>query len=131
MSLPVIKTFAGCTDFSTTVTPFIPQLYDLPQQIFRSITNPSALKQLYISTNPLISAFAFSLFLFPIFLIVSEVNKNYSEVDRCWSLLPTVYNVHFVIYAHAAGLSTRRLDSLLVCSVIWSVSSRSQSYLKT
>lgn len=130
MALPVIKTFADCTDFSATVAPFIPQLYDLPQQIFQSIANPSALKQLYISTNPLISAFAFSLFLFPIFLIVSEINKNYSEVDRCWSLLPTVYNAHFVIYAHAAGLSTRRLDSLLVCSLIWSVRSRFQNYLR-
>ncbi len=122
MALPVIKTFTDCTDFSATVAPFIPQLYDLPQQIFQSVANPSALRQLYISTNPLISAFALSLFLAPVFLVVSEVNKNYSEVDRCWSLLPTLYNAHFVIYAHAAGLSTRRLDSLLVCSTIWSVS---------
>ncbi len=126
MALPVVKTFTDCTDFSATVAPFIPQLYDLPQQILQSISNPSALKQLYISTNPLISAFAFSLFLFPIFLIVSEVNKNYSEVDRCWSLLPTFYNAHFVVYAHVAGLSTRRLDSLLICSAIWSVSLRAE-----
>ena len=130
MSLPVIKTFADCTDFRATVAPFISQLYDLPRQIVESISNPSTLKQLYISTNPLITAFTFSLFLFPVFLIVSEVNKNYSEVDRCWSLLPTVYNAHFVVYAHVAGLSTRRLDSLLVCSTIWSVSLRTSGIPK-
>ena len=75
-----------------------------------------------MATNPLITAFAFSLFLVPIFLLVSEVNKNYSQVDRMWSLLPTVYNAHYVVYAHCAGLETQRLDNLLAFSVVWSVS---------
>ena len=122
MSLPVIRSLADCTDIYKTVLPYVPQLHDLPQQIFENITNLQALKVLYISTNPLIFAFAFSLFLGPVFLIVSEVNKNYSQVDRCWSLLPTVYNAHFALYAHAAGLPTRRLDTLLVFSGLWSVS---------
>ena len=124
MALPVIKSIADCTDFTITVLPYVSQLYELPQQIFQNITDPQALKTIYISTNPLISAFAFSLFLFPIFLVVSEVNKNYSQVDRCWSLLPTVYNAHFTAYAHATGVSTRRLDTLLVLSTIWSVRAR-------
>ena len=122
MSLPVIRSLADCTDIYKTVLPYVSQLYDLPQQIFENITNVQALKVLYISTNPLISAFAFSLFLGPVFLIISEINKNYSQVDRCWSLLPTVYNAHFALYAHAAGLPTRRLDTLLVFSALWSVS---------
>lgn len=122
MSLPVIRSLVDCTDIYRTVIPYVPQLYDLPQQIFENITNVQALKVLYISTNPLISAFAFSLFLGPVFLLISEVNKNYSQVDRCWSLLPTVYNAHFALYAHAAGLPTRRLDTLLVFSALWSVS---------
>lgn len=121
MSLPVVKTIAECTDLYKTVFPYLPQLYDLPQRIFQDINNPQALKVLYVSTNPLISAFAFSLFLAPFFLLVSEVNKNYSQVDRCWSLLPTIYNAHFVAYAHAAGLPTRRLDILLLFSGVWSV----------
>ena len=123
MALPVIKSIADCTDYSKTVLPYIGQLYDLPQQIFDNITNVQALKVLYVSTNPLISAFAFSLFLFPIFLLVSEINRNYSQVDRCWSILPTIYNAHFTAYAHATGLSTRRLDMLLLFSTVWSVSS--------
>ena len=122
MSLPVTRSLADCTDIYKTVLPYVPQLYDLPQQIFENITNAQALKVLYISTNPLISAFAFSLFLGPVFLLISEINKNYSQVDRCWSLLPTIYNAHFALYAHAAGLPTRRLDTLLVFSALWSVS---------
>lgn len=122
MALPVIKSIADCADFSKTVSPYIGQLYDLPQQIFDNITNLQALKVLYVSTNPLISAFAFSLFLFPIFLVVSEINRNYSQVDRCWSILPTIYNAHYMAYAHAVGLSSRRLDILLLFSAFWSVS---------
>lgn len=122
MALPYVKTFADCADFDKTVLAYLPQLYDLPQQIFQSATDWQQLQTLYVSTNPLISAFALSLFLAPIFLIVAEVNKNYSQVDRCWSLLPTVYNAHFVLYAHATGIPTRRLDTLMILSAIWSVS---------
>lgn len=121
MSLPVIKSFADCTDFSKTVVPFIPQLYDLPQRIFDAISDPNALKYIYLSTNPLVSASAFCLFTVPIFIIAAEVNRNYSQVDRFWSLLPTFYNVHFTLYAHAKGLPTQRLDLLALISILWSV----------
>ncbi len=121
MGLPVIKAVSDCADFSKTVSPYLPQLYELPQQILQTITNLQGLKVLYVSTNPFISAFALSLFLAPIFLIVSEINKNYSQVDRCWSLLPTVYNAHYALYAHAVGLPTQRLDMLLAFSTVWSV----------
>lgn len=121
MALPVVKTLAGCSDFSTTVLPYIDQLYDLPQQIIQSYNNPTELQNIYLATNPVISAFAFSLFLAPLFLIVSEINKNYSQVDRCWSILPTVYNAHYVLYAHLYGLPTQRLDNLLAFSTVWSL----------
>lgn len=121
MSLPQIASLADCTDFSKTVSPYVPQLYDLPQQVLQSISDPQALQQVYLATNPLISALAFSLFLTPVVLIVSEINKNYSQVDRLWSILPTLYNAHFVIYAHLMGLPCGRLDILLFFSFIWSV----------
>ena len=119
--LPPVKAFADCVDWSHTVSPYVPQLYDLPQRIFAHITDPQALKFLYISTNPLISAFVFSCSLFPIFLLTSEVNRNWSQVDRFWSILPTVYNVHYAVYAHAAGVPTKRLDTLAFFSIAWSV----------
>ena len=127
MALPVIRSIADCTDYSKTVLPYTAQLYDLPRQIFDNINNLQALKVLYVSTNPLITACAFSLFLFPVFLLVSEINRNYSQVDRSWSIVPTIYNAHYAAYAHATGLSTRRLDVLLLSSIIWSVSVRFDS----
>lgn len=122
MALPVVATLQDCATFSKTVTPFIPQLYDLPNQIFAHYNDLTALKAIYTTTNPLVIAFAFALFVSPIFLIVAEVNKNYSQVDRCWSILPTIYNVHYCVWAHMNGLNTQRLDNLIAFSVIWSVS---------
>ncbi|KAI4236104.1 MAG: hypothetical protein L6R40_006229 [Gallowayella cf. fulva] len=121
MALPLLKSAVACTDFTRTVEPYISQLYDLPQKFLQSATNAQALKELYLNTNPLLSAFAVSLTLVPIIaLVVSEVNKNYSQIDRVWSLLPTVYNLHYVAYAHAKGLPTQRLDSLAIISTVWS-----------
>ena len=122
MALPVIRSLSDCSDFTTTVFPFVHQISELPQQLFQSWNNPTELQVLYLATNPLISAFLFSLFISPIFLIVSEINKNYSQVDRCWSLLPTIYIAHYTLYAHLAGLPHQRLDNLLAVSVVWSVS---------
>ncbi len=121
MALPLVKSAVACTDFTRTVQSYIPQLNALPQQIYQSATDLQALKELYLSTNPLISAFAFSLALVPIVLVISEINRNYSQIDRIWSLLPTFYNLHYVAYAHAKGLPTQRLDSLAIISLVWSV----------
>ncbi|KAI9835360.1 MAG: hypothetical protein M1837_003800 [Sclerophora amabilis] len=121
MSLPKVDSLTACADFSKTVSPFIPQLSSFPQQLLQSWSNPQDLKEIYLSTNPVISAFAVSLFLAPVFLVVSEINRNYSQVDRLWSLLPTFYNAHFVIYAHLLGLPTTRLDTLLAFSTLWSM----------
>lgn len=122
MALPAVTTFEECADFSKTVAPFIPQLYELPQQLLNSWSEPGGLLKVYLATNPLISAVAFGLALFPIVWIVSEVNRNYSQVDRLWSILPAVFVGHFVAYGHLIGLDTERLDTLMVAVAIWSVS---------
>jgi steroid 5-alpha reductase family enzyme len=75
----------------------------------------------YINTNPLISALAFSIATFPIFLLVTEINKNYSQVDRVWSILPTIYQAHWAIWARLNGLPTQRIDNVLAFSVVWSL----------
>jgi hypothetical protein len=123
MALPVVKSVGDCSDFTNTALPYIYQLKEFPQAVCESISDPTALRQIYLDTNPLISAFAFTLFISSIVLIVSEVNKNYSQVDRCWSILPTIYNAHYTIYAHMLGLETKRLDMLLTASALWSVRS--------
>ena len=122
LALPTIKSTGAAADFTRTVLPFKSQLQELPSRLLQHWSDHEELKAIYLSTNPLISAFALSLFLAPLFLAVSEVNRNYSQVDRLWSILPSIYNAHFCAYAHLAGMHTERLDTLLAFSVIWSVS---------
>lgn len=119
VALPTVRSLAECADYKHVVEPFIPQLYALPRQIAAQITNPAALRTIYLSTNPVISGFAFSLALFPIFLVVSEVNRNWSQVDRVWSILPSVYHVHYAVWARLNGLPTSKIDNVLVFSLIW------------
>ncbi|KAI8634729.1 DUF1295-domain-containing protein [Xylariaceae sp. FL1651] len=120
MAIPILKSLEDCADYSKTIEPFLPQLYELPSRILDTISNRESLLQLYTNTNPLISGFAFSVFLGGIFLIASEVNRNYSQVDRFWSLLPAFYNAHFATWAHLNGLPCQRVNLVLFWSVIWS-----------
>lgn len=119
-TIPVIKSVPECADFSKTVLPYLPQFYTLPQQLYERINDIEALKHLYISTNPVITALAFAIyFLAPAVLIVSEINKNYSQVDRLWSILPVLYNCHYTLWAHLSGLPTQRLDHIMAVSILW------------
>ncbi|GME25207.1 hypothetical protein GTA08_BOTSDO03480 [Neofusicoccum parvum] len=119
--LPALTSLSDCADWSKTVEPFIPQLKTLPADIVQHISSLEELKAIYLTTNPLISAFAFSVALAPLFLVASEINRNWSQVDRFWSLLPTVYNAHFALWAHLAGLPTQRVDNVLAFSTLWSI----------
>jgi hypothetical protein len=130
MALPSVGSLIDCADLSKTVLPYVYQLYDLPQKLLQSYNKPAELHDIYLNTNPLVSGFAFSLFLAPLFLVISEITRNFSQVDRFWSILPTVYNFHFVLYAHLAGLPTQRLDNLLAVSVVWSVSAVERDHLE-
>ena len=127
MSLPAIFSLQDATIYAQTVAPYLPQLYDLPQKILAVISSPKGLVELYLSTNPLVSAIAFSLAIVPILYVAQEANKNYSQVDRVWSILPAVYNVHYAVYAHLADLPTQQADALAAVSVLWSVGSPSFS----
>jgi steroid 5-alpha reductase family enzyme len=119
-ALPFVKTLPECADFSKTVEPFLPQLYDLPYRVAAHITDPQGLQEIYLATNPLISSLAFALFLSPIVWILSEINKNYSQVDRLWSILPAFYNVHFALWAYFNDLPSVRLNHVMAVSVLWS-----------
>jgi len=119
VALPALKSLPECADFSKTVLPYLPQLYDLPRKIFENINDWEALQHVYMTTNPLMTALGFALFLTPVVLIVSEVNRNYSQVDRLWSILPVIYNGHYRLWAHLAGLPAQRLDHILAVTVLW------------
>ncbi|CAK7230236.1 hypothetical protein SCUCBS95973_007505 [Sporothrix curviconia] len=120
MALPAVRSLAACADYATTVEPFVDQLYSLPSDVVTAVTS-GGLGQLYVVTNPLVSGFAISIALGFVFLVVSEINGNYSQVDRCWSLLPTVYIAHFNLWSRLAGAHSGRLDAALLYSTIWSI----------
>lgn len=119
LALPAVSSVAECAYWDKVAEPFLPQLYALPNQIAAHITDPAALKHIYLSTNPVVSGLAFSIALFPIFLVVSEVNRNWSQVDRVWSILPSVYHVHYAVWARLNGLPTAKIDNVLIFSLIW------------
>jgi hypothetical protein len=127
MALPIVKSLQDCADYHQTVEPFIPQLYALPQRLLDTAGSPSSLRQLYIETNPLISGFAISIALGAVFLVVSEINRNYSQVDRMWSILPNLYIVHFAAWAHLAGIPSNRVNLVAAFSTVWSVSYKKNS----
>ncbi|KAH7371637.1 hypothetical protein BKA66DRAFT_469164 [Pyrenochaeta sp. MPI-SDFR-AT-0127] len=118
-ALPLIKSLEECADFTKTVQPFLPQLYDLPYKVAAHIADWQALQTIYATTNPLMTALAFALFATPVVLTVSELNRNYSQVDRLWSILPVIYNVHYGVWAHINDLPTMKLNHVLAVSIIW------------
>ncbi|KAF2860761.1 DUF1295-domain-containing protein [Piedraia hortae CBS 480.64] len=118
LTIPLVESVEDCAVFEKTVRPYLPQLLTLPHQV---ATHATDFKEIYVSTNPAVTGIAFSLALSPVFLFVSELNKNYSEVDRVWSLLPTLYNAHYALWARMRGISTERLDLVLAFSALWSL----------
>ncbi|EEH48874.1 uncharacterized protein PADG_04953 [Paracoccidioides brasiliensis Pb18] len=119
MALPIVHTAADCVNFSLTVEPFISQLISLPSNLIDSVTDIETLKQVYVNTNPFVTVIAFALFLAPIFLIISEVTRNHSQVDRCWGVLPIVNNAHYAIWSRLNSLPTGIIDTICGVSIIW------------
>lgn len=120
MALPVVKALSDCADYANTLEPYLYQLRPLPKLVLEHITDPVALKQLYVDTNPFISGLALSLFLSPFFLFAANINQNWSQIDRVWSILPTLYNAHWALWSHLAGIHTERIDLRLLVSTVWS-----------
>jgi hypothetical protein len=123
LSLPALKSVTECADFDLAVRPYIPQLLELPHNLRAIVDSDSKIQDLtllYLNTNPLVSSLAFALVLSVIVLFVSEVNKNYSQVDRLWSILPALYIGQYAAWAHLNGLPTQRLDNVAVVGATWS-----------
>ncbi|KAF7160039.1 hypothetical protein CNMCM5623_005585 [Aspergillus felis] len=121
--LPQVHSVVDCASFNRTVLPFLSQLTTLPAQlqVAAATKDVDALKDIYLSTNPFISALGFTLVLWVLFVVSAEINRNYSQVDRFWSILPAVYNVHFVAWARMWGIQNQSLDTIAVITLLWSV----------
>jgi len=124
MAVPNLQSLEECAEFSVTVAPFIPQLHALPGKLVDVLAgrHGGGFAELYTTTNPVISGFAFSFLLGAAFLVSAEINRNYSQIDRFWSLLPTFYIAHFDLWARLNGFPSQRLDAALFFGVMWSVS---------
>lgn len=108
--------------FSHAVRPYLGQLAKLPWVLIDADgISWDMLLHAYLTTNPFISGFCLSVALAPVFLIASEIEGNHSQVDRAWSILPSIYHAHFWLWASCHGLWTSRLSLLLFCSLVWSV----------
>ncbi|KAL5003778.1 hypothetical protein BDV10DRAFT_180302 [Aspergillus recurvatus] len=123
LPLPEVQSLADCVSFNNAVRPFLSQVVTLPERLQPAIAakDVNALKDIYLSTNPIATALAFTLFISILFIIFSEINRNYSQVDRFWSILPSVFNVHFAVWARLSGLRTLSLDTIAAISIVWSV----------
>ncbi|KAK6356979.1 hypothetical protein TWF718_001312 [Orbilia javanica] len=75
----------------------------------------------YKQTDPLATTALFSIILSVFVFILSEITRNFSQVDRLWSILPAVYIVHYSVWANINNLRTDRVDTVAVVSIIWSI----------
>lgn len=126
-ALPALTRIEQCASWKLAVEPFIPQLYELPNRVL-AISSLEGLRQVYVETNPLIFGLAVSLALAVVFFIVAEFNRNFSQVDRAWSILPNLYVLHYVLWAKLAGVPSQRVEFLASATMIWSVSLRRAQY---
>ncbi|KAI5293696.1 hypothetical protein KEM52_005305 [Ascosphaera acerosa] len=117
--LPKIDIPSDIGDYGLTVAPFWPQLCALPARLYDAGLDFDALKHVWLTTNPLMMALAVALATAPVFFVVGEANRNYSQVDRCWGLLPVLFNVHYLLWAHMHGLPTLTLRAIVVLSYAW------------
>ncbi|KAG6148324.1 hypothetical protein E4U24_005777 [Claviceps purpurea] len=120
-ALPVLKAIEDCGHYSHTVEPFIDQFYQLPGRLVASGGSIEALHRLYVETNPLVTGFSASLLVAALCLIVSEFNRNYSQIDRLWSILPNLHVLHLALWARMAGLPHARIDLVAIFSTAWSI----------
>lgn len=120
-ALSKLATVEQCAQYDQVVAPHLPQLEKFYENFVYAASSLAQLQQFYVSTNPLVTAFVFSLALAPIFLVASEINRNYSQVDRFWSILPSIYAVHYAAWSHLASTPTEKNDLVALIAVIWSV----------
>lgn len=125
LPLPHVEFVKDCASFTRTVLPLLPQLQTLPTRLNETGSNLDALKELYLTTNPLVTATAFCISLATFFFVFSELVRNHSQVDRFWSILPAVYNGHFAIWARMVGVESQFLNTIAILTCLWSVSTHS------
>ena len=74
--------------------------------------------ELYETTDPLVSALWIAGGFAALCWVLSLVTKEYSWVDRLWSITPPLFAIHF---AGAASFDDARLNLMAALTVVWGV----------
>jgi steroid 5-alpha reductase family enzyme len=124
LPLPPVLSPQEAAEFGRTLAPYVlsSQALELPTRIVEAGSDPQTLLDLYLATNPMLTALTIALAISPLFVLAAELRGNFSQVDCWWSILPTIYNVHFYAWAHLNELPLDRLRTVALFSVVWSVS---------
>jgi steroid 5-alpha reductase family enzyme len=112
-------TLSDAVSFAKTVAPYISQQLTLAHvlPLIRLQVSPT---EWYKSTNPFVSGLLFALLVSAITFVVSSINKNYSQVDRLWSILPVLYSAHYAVFARASSMAdTKRTDMVATLVGLW------------
>ena len=126
LPLPPILSPQEAAQYGRTLAPYVfsSQILELPSRVIDAANSTDVLhsfQELYLGTNPMLTAIAFALALCPFFVIAAEIRNNYSQVDCWWPILPSIYNLHFYAWAYGNGLPTDRLQTVGVISLLWTV----------
>ncbi|KAI8146306.1 hypothetical protein BJV82DRAFT_601331 [Fennellomyces sp. T-0311] len=68
------------------------------EQLQVDLQDPARLLEFYQATDPLVFASGLMVMFTVIHLVMGELTRNYSQVDRAWSILPGVYAWHFCLH---------------------------------
>ena len=74
--------------------------------------------ELYRSTDPLVTALVVAGGFSALCWVLSLLTREYSWVDRLWSITPPLYAIHFAAYA---GFGDARLNLMAALVVLWGV----------
>jgi steroid 5-alpha reductase family enzyme len=74
--------------------------------------------ELYRTTDPLVTALWVAGGLAALCWVLSLITKEYSWVDRLWSITPALFAIHFAAYV---GFGDARLNLMAALAVLWGV----------
>ncbi|EWC44047.1 hypothetical protein DRE_01399 [Drechslerella stenobrocha 248] len=75
----------------------------------------------YKDTDPLATAILFASTLGVITFTLAETVRNFSQVDRLWSILPAVYIFHYCYWARVNDIPSNRVDLAATSVAVWSI----------
>ncbi|KAI9197087.1 uncharacterized protein BJ171DRAFT_446664 [Polychytrium aggregatum] len=82
---------------------------------------PEQLLQHYIRTDAILTAWALVAVFTLVTWTISTITRNYSQVDRIWSITPFIYAIHFAVHAavHNGVVIELRTFVMALLTTLW------------